>query len=907
MIRMIQSQSSGHAKAYYVDALQKTDYYVNDVELPGQWHGALSQRLGIEGEVKKEQFFAMCDNLHPVTGKPLTPRKIENRTVGYDINFHAPKSLSVLNFMATDNHIQDAFQESVVEAMKHIEADIMTRVRVNGKDHDRKASELSYANFLHLTARPVDGSTPDPHLHCHCFVMNAAFDDVEQKIKAGQFREIKKSMPYHQALFHKILSDKLIDLGYSITKTDKSFEIDGVPKRVIELFSKRTNEIGQFAKENGITDEKILSELGARTRSKKTKGLSMSELKSEWRNQIKNNIVFSVGEQETKLRYAPAKEQLPIITADCIDHAIEHSFERKSVMEERRLLEQAYKHSIGVRSVSIDDITAALEIDEQVIRVQDKGQILYTTKNALREEKHMISLAEKGINQFSPIYDTLPRIRATEQQALAIEHILTTTDQVSIVMGAAGSGKTTLMSEAIEHIENAGIKVTVVAPTARASRGVLKDEGFDNADTVSKLLLDNQMQEAIKNNVLWVDEAGLLSNPQMISLLELCQKQKARLILGGDTRQHSSVERGDALRVMNMIGGIRAAEVNKIYRQKDEYYREAVQDLAIGNVASAFNKLDKIGAIIEVDPLRPNEQLVSDYIETVKRGKKALIVSPTHKQGNALTSEIRDKLKQQGIIGKNEIKVDRFINTNMTEAERSDWRNYRENQMIQFNQNTSKIKRGSLWSIDNIENATITLKNKNGDKQTLPMDKAKDFSVYHKTEISLAKGDKIVITNNSHDRTGKRLDNGTELEVSAINKVGKAIFKNPVSKREITLEKDFGHLAHNYFTTSHSSQGKTVDEIFISQPAATFSATDSKQFYVSVSRGRERARIYTDDSKELLRNAEVTRNRQSAIELTMSHSDYVAMQERQKSKTIDDLEPSKTQQQSRYKDYEPEL
>ena len=188
MIRMIQSSSPGHAKAYFSDALSKSDYYTSDQELAGYWQGRLADRLGIKGATGRDDFFAFCENLHPHTGKPLTPRTKEERTTGYDINFHCPKSVSVLHVFSGDDHILKAFQESVTATMLLVEADSKTRVRQEGIYDDRSTGELVWANFIHQTARPVEGYLPDPHLHSHCFVFNATWDATEQRIKAAQFR-----------------------------------------------------------------------------------------------------------------------------------------------------------------------------------------------------------------------------------------------------------------------------------------------------------------------------------------------------------------------------------------------------------------------------------------------------------------------------------------------------------------------------------------------------------------------------------------------------------------------------------------------------------------------------------------------------------------------------------------------
>jgi hypothetical protein len=67
-----------------------------------------------------------------------------------------------------------------------------------------------------------------------------------------------------------------------------------------------------------------------------------------------------------------------------------------------------------------------------------------------------------------------------------------------------------------------------------------------------------------------------------------------------------------------------------------------------------------------------------------------------------------------------------------------------------------------------------------------------------------------------------------------------------------TIGRDYGHLAHGYCVTSHSSQGKTVDRVFIGQSSESLPASSREQFYVSVSRGRESAVVYTDDKQALM-------------------------------------------------------
>ncbi|UPT67659.1 MAG: relaxase domain-containing protein [Sphingobacteriales bacterium JAD_PAG50586_3] len=883
MIRMIQSSSAAHAKSYFNEALSKSDYYLGDQELAGTFQGKLKARLGLDDCATKEGFYALAENINPKTGRPLTSRTKEERRIGYDINFHCPKSVSILHALSKDDHILKAFQSSVRDTMFDIEKDAKARIRKGGASADRQTGELVWGEFIHQTARPVEGFAPDPHLHSHCFVFNATWDDVEKQFKAGQFGDIKRDMPYYQAVFHKRFSDQLMELGYRIKRTDKSFEVEGVPQQVIDLFSKRTDEIGRVAKEKGIADAKEISELGARTRSAKQKGASMADLRVDWRKQI--DELGDTGSGQAPVRFAPSLGKVVDKTpSQCVDFALSHSFERASVMADRRILATAHHYAIGKRGVTGTALNESFAKDSRIIRIKEKGKIMCTTREVLAEEKRMVELAQNGRGKIRPLYKDTPKLKAEGQQAAAIEHVLTTSHLVSIIRGVAGAGKTTLMQEAVMHITKAGKEVYTFAPSTEASRGVLRKEGFQDAETVARLLLDTKMQSQLKDQVLWVDEAGLLGTKDMLGLLKIAEEQNAQLILGGDTRQHASVVRGDALRILNTVAGIKSAEVNKIYRQKNIHYRHAVEDLSKGNIGAAFGKLDEIGFIKTVDPLRPNDELVADYLESTQKGKSALIISPTHKQGAEVTGVLRQTLRYNKLIGKKEIKALSLDNLNLTQAQKTDWRNYKQGQLIQFEQNLPQIKRGSTWEVESANENGVVIKNAAGKALPLPLERENSFGVYSKAEIGLSKGDKVMVTKGAFDKKDKRLNNGQALEVVSVAKNGTIKLQNKISKATYTVDKDFGHIKHGYCVTSYASQGKTVDEVFISQPAATFPATDAKQFYVSVSRAKDKARIYTDDKEALLEYASEMGDRQSAMELVYSkelHLERIAQLQRE--------------------------
>src|ERR1700704_380283 len=103
MLRITQNAHVNGAKSYYSTA----DYYTEGQELTGVWRGEGARRLDLSGPIKQEAWEALCDNRDPNTDLPLTVRRKEERTVGYDFNFHVPKSVSVLYEMTQDKRLLD--------------------------------------------------------------------------------------------------------------------------------------------------------------------------------------------------------------------------------------------------------------------------------------------------------------------------------------------------------------------------------------------------------------------------------------------------------------------------------------------------------------------------------------------------------------------------------------------------------------------------------------------------------------------------------------------------------------------------------------------------------------------------------------------------------------------------------
>jgi len=855
MLRVIASRN---AKEYFAESLKREDYYSEGQEVSGDWNGMAAEKLGLSGAVTTAAFESLCDNEKPGTNERLTQRNKTNRTVGYDFNFHCPKSVSVAYEFTQDERILDAFKMSVNQTMREIESEIKTRVRKQGANENRTTGNMIWAEFVHFTARPVNG-VPDPHLHAHCYTFNTTWDDEEKKWKAGQFRDLKADAPYFEAAFHARFSRQLAELGYRIERTAKGWELAGVPQRVLDEFSKRTEQVEQKAKELGITSAKGKDGLAAMTRERKRKDMEKPESRELWGKRISaDERVIIQNSLRNQVFDTPKISEMK-----AMDFAVQHCYERASIVTDKELLRHALRFGMG--DVDVAQIKRQLLRDE-LIKENVDGRQWLTTKDVLAEEKRLIDFVQDGKGKFKPFGSgkyQFQNPKLSDEQRNAVRHVLQSTERVTAIRGGAGTGKTTMMKEAVAAIESTGQKVFTFAPSAEASRGVLRsDAGFANAETVEALLQNQKLQAQVRGQVIWIDEAGLLSVRTLARVADLAEKENCRIILSGDTAQHRAVERGDALRILEKHAGLPAVELKEIWRQKADAHKAVVADLQTGNLENAFKRLDKLGMLREMDADKRHEALATDYAEAVGEGKSALVISPTHAEGERVTREIRAKLKAAKKLSAGEREFIQLKNLQWTEAQRADARNYQVGQIVQFHQNLAGFRRGERVTVKPHDASGVMVERQNGTTTSLPLDVAARFQVYEARKITLAAGDWLRITQNGFTKDKQRLNNGDLKQVKGFTKDGAIKLVNGW-----VVSKDYGNLTHGYCLTSYSSQSKGVDCVFVAESSESFRAADREQFYVSASRFKETLTIYTDDKHHLLEAVRKSSHRPSALDL----------------------------------------
>jgi conjugative relaxase-like TrwC/TraI family protein len=897
MLNATQATSIAGAQQYFRTTLTQGDYYLG-TEVNGSWRGKAASMLGLEAgsPVTPDQFKALLEGRHPMTGKRLVQRLRQDRRPGVDLTFSVPKSVSLAWAINGDERLLEALREAVYETMtRDVEPLVCRRVRAGAKaaSTDRKLTgNLVYADFLHKTSRPVDGVV-DPHLHIHAFVQNLTFDG--SRCYAAELEEVMRQMPALQAKFDARLARRLkYDLGYDVVTTQfrqsrrlkRGWELAGVERSTIEKFSNRTAQIEAYAEKHGVASAAAKGELGAKTRQKKEPGVAVDRLRERWRDRLTpaEKEAFSALAKRAVGR-GVSEEGAALQASEAVRYALDHHLYRSSTVERHRVVGTALEQGL---TLSPEQIEAALEAEQEVIRcsqdVRGADRDFVTTQAVLEAERRMIAFARDGRGTRLPIGRTehaFKRDWLNQQQKNAVRHLLASKDTVTAVTGGAGTGKSSLMEEAAEGIRANGRGVFVFAPSTGACE-VLQHKGFQDAKTVEHLLKNEKLHPELKDQVLWIDEAGLLDVRAMNGLFAIAKAQNARVVLSGDTRQHASPRRGEAMRLLETEAGLNVARVEKIQRQRGRYKR-AVELISRGHevidpktgqtgMLAGFDLLDELGKLRELPGEDRHEVLAGAYVEAANAGRSTLVVAPTHAEGQAVTAEIRGRLRVAGAIGREEVAFLQLRSMNLTEAQKTQAATYQAvdaegtGLVVQFHQNVAGgYKRGERYRVvHDAQKHPFLSPVSGGPSKPVPYNATDRFEVYSQAKLGFSIGDSIRFSLGGKAIDGKRrISNGRIDEIKGFDKAGNLLLKSGM-----TVAHDYGHLDLGYVVTSHASQGKDRDVVIAAIGHESLPAVNAKQFYVTASRGRQDLILFVDNKAAVRRAIQNAGEQLSATQLT---------------------------------------
>ena len=245
------------------------------------------------------------------------------------------------------------------------------------------------------------------------------------------------------------------------------------------------------------------------------------------------------------------------------------------------------KQLLGVAEEIIEEGLINLKANEDIViekRDEEKWVYLYSfykTENEIAER--IIKLKNtKNVKKISNIEKELKKVEErtdmilSEKQKEAIRTI--NDNNVTIITGGTGTGKTTIIKSIIEIYKQKKYKIVLCAPTGRAAKRMTETTG-EEAQTLHRLLeigkvdddvfykKDEDFEGApIDADIIIVDEMSMVDMFVMSYLLD-CIYLGTKLILVGDTDQLPSVGPGSVLKDIISSEKISTVHLDKIFRQ----------------------------------------------------------------------------------------------------------------------------------------------------------------------------------------------------------------------------------------------------------------------------------------------------------------------------------------------------
>jgi ATP-dependent exoDNAse (exonuclease V) alpha subunit len=719
-----------------------------------------------------------------------------------------------------------------------------------------------------------DSRAGDPQLHDHVVVANRARSTSDGAWRTLDSRGLFKSVVMLSELHQGVLSDLLTEAlgwgwdGRSRRHSDQlRFEVTGVPEALMAEFSRRSAAIDdykntlvtEFAAAHGRqpTSTEVLGlrqRATLETRPDKTHH-SLSELTGGWRERagtyVGNDLVSWVSglADRNDLPLLRASDLADAILADAAGVAVQKVAERRATFSRANLLAEVHRQLHGVRFASPDERitvaerTADLAVTRSLLvsapelhhtpdqfrrvdgtsRFRAKGREVYTTQTLLDAEARLLDTARQ---MTGPTITTGTVATVAEanlpgkdhtlglDQAAAVEQVAASGRRLDVLVGPAGTGKSTTMAglRAVWEAEHGPGSVLGLAPSAAAAEVLADELGIDTENTAKWLHehhreaervariaqlrralagpeLSPRRRSALRSQVagldaevaVWrlragqlviVDEASLAGTFALDELVTAAGATGAKVLLVGDDAQLSAVEAGGMFAALVRDRDGLAPELTDVQRFRHAWEKAASVELRAGSedAIDAYDAHDRIAA---GDRDQMLDVLYRAWKDDTDAGLTGLMIA-----GDLATvSELNARAQ-----------ADRIAAGHVTEEG-----------LVVAGGGTAGI------------------------------------------------GDEVVTRQNDRRlTTGKRwVRNGDQWTVTATHKDGTMTVKRAGRRGAgVVLPADYvaEHVELAYASTAHRPQGRTVDTAH----AMVSPTTTREVLYVSATRGREANRLYVD-------------------------------------------------------------
>lgn len=350
----------------------------------------------------------------------------------------------------------------------------------------------------------------------------------------------------------------------------------------------------------------------------------------------------------------------------------------KSVFTERDVRRALWRCALG--KAEVDALLPLVMADPSLCVLQgaaadgayDRSAIKYSTQRLVALETRMADAAldmagRRSYGVAERVVDRAVRLTSealqretglsdvglSAEQILAVRHV-TKPEQISVVIGYAGSGKSTMLAAAREAWEEQGYRVRGAALAGKAAKGLEESSGISSRTLASWMRSwEEGYSSLLPGDVLVLDEAGMVGSLQMARLVDTVERAGAKLVLVGDSEQLQAIGAGGAFRAIHERVG--AVGLEDIRRQHEAWQREASVEFASHRTSEALARYARAGAIhlVEGGEEQTRLSLLSEYVmhRRVSPASDVLVLAHRRRDVARLNEDIRQISQHVGWIG----------------------------------------------------------------------------------------------------------------------------------------------------------------------------------------------------------------------------------------------------------------
>ncbi len=867
------------------------EYYAPD-EKPtiGQALGRGAAALGLEGDITAEQFEVLLRGCDPTSGAVLRVKANHGDVTraGWDVTLSPPKSVSIQALVAGDTRLIEADRQAAITAIREAEACALGRQH-GGKEWVQTGNVVAVMFEHHDARESINGQHgPMPQLHHHTFVTNLT------QLPDGRWRglepkEMYKARRFIDAVYMSELSKRVQEIGYAIERRpDGAFELGGFTRKQIEAFSERWQDVKRLMAQNGITDARSAAarKMGAQGRKAKREHDPLALKAEREALAVEHGIRLDNHPVRPVRTFAITPEAQARLS---LDFALRHGTARSAVVDHREIIVAALKHGLGATDLE--------HVRAQMAEQQRNGLLIaagsspvhpldkYTTREMARLERENLTLVRDWMNHGRPIAGIAIRSAVDGQlsstgttevrewaaarkllpdQTDAALLTLTTPKWASAIEGLAGSTKTTVVGSVKEFAEQHGWTVRGFGTTS-VSVKALNAAGV-NSQTIAKVLATTLPPKSGRE--LWiVDESSLLATVPVNQLLRLAQERGIeRLVFVGDQKQHLAIQAGSPV-AQFLADNLAVARLTTIRRQKDPGLRHVVELSADARTSEAIDLLIQQKRVEEIpEAVERYERIGAEYLQAYEAKQHCLVVSPANDERRALNQTIRSTLVAHGYVAQRGREHQILIPRDLTPAQIQHARSYHEGDVVYFNRGSKQqaIPKHAYLTVSAVNDDTLTLRAENGRLIQFDPTRWKGLRVYTPDTRTIAVGDRLQWREPDNHR---RIANGEYATVRRLDGDNIEVRFDKGRKVSIPLS-DARKVDLGYASTSHASQGSTVDRAILNiDSTRNPELINQRLFYVGGSRARLDLRVYTDSVQGMRRAVARTQDKELALDV----------------------------------------